>query len=184
MSAATQPRLHTAEDLERLSAEGHRYELMRGELIPMSPAGGRHGSATDRLASYSAHFVYENELGEGFAAETGFRLGSDPDTVLAPDWAFIRKERMPEDWPRGFMPGAPDLALETRSPDDSRRKVAEKIELWMSLGARVVWDLDPSKQRLAVHRAGTQAEVLGPDDTLTEPELLPGFSLLLGRVFR
>jgi Uma2 family endonuclease len=78
---------------------------------------------------------------------------------------------------------APDLVLETRSPNDSRRESAEKIALWLKFGVRVVWDLDPKREVLAVHRPGKPEERLGTDAVLAEPELLPGFSVPVRDLF-
>src|SRR5688572_2603706 len=130
-------RLYTAEDLERLSAEGLRYELMAGELRPMSPAGGEHGSLTKRLDHFLSTHVYEHGIGECFAAETGFLVARNPDTTLAPGWAFVASSRMPRPLPRGFVPVVPDVVLETRSPRDTSQAVGEKVTAWLRAGVRV-----------------------------------------------
>lgn len=186
MSAAaevlTEP-LVTAEDLERLSAEGHRCELVYGELIPMPPVGNEQGAKTNDLLVMVGFFVRQNKLGQGFTSETGFRLSRDPDTVLAPDWAFISQDRLSGPVDRSFGEIVPDLVLETRSPNDSKGEVAGKIALWLRFGARVVWDLDPVRRVLVVHRQDGTVTRLGPEDVLTEAELLPGFSLQLSQLF-
>src|SRR5438552_567911 len=123
MVAATKPDKHrpvyTAEDLERLSTLGFRYELMRGELIEMPPAGLLQGVYTQRLASRAEIFIEDQGLGDGVAAETGFRIHADPDTVFAPDFAFIAKGKLPSPIPKGFAALAPDVVLETRSPPET-----------------------------------------------------------------
>lgn len=174
----------TADDLERLSAAGYHYELLQGELHPMTPAGGEHGNSTGRLTTRLQVCVDDGDLGEYFVAETGFLIGHNPDTVLAPDWAFVRAERAPHPIPRGFLPLAPDLVLETRSPHDSAREVADKIRRWLDAGSQVVLDLDPAAQRLTVHRLGQEPETLGAGDTLRLADVLPGLSLPLRLVFR
>lgn len=119
-------RQYTEADLERLSAAGDRYELIRGELRPMSPAGVEHGFRTMRLNQLLTAFIFEHDLGECSAAETGFTVEQNPTTILAPDWAFVAKDRVPDPLPIGFLPLAPDIVLETRSPSDSRRWIDEK----------------------------------------------------------
>jgi len=173
----------TATDLERLSAEGRRFELIAGELQQMSPVGGKQGSASIDLGTEVNYYVRRGRLGRCFAAETGFLLAQDPDTVLAPDLAFIRRDRLPEVLPDGWVPREPDLVLETRSAHDSEREIREKVELWLSYGVQVVWDLDPKRRRLTLYRQGEAPEVLGPAEVLREPELLPGFSLALQELF-
>jgi len=175
-------RLVTASDLERLSWEGHRCELVGGELQEMSPVGGNQGAKTVRLIAQVVPFILEKQLGEPFTSETGFLLSRDPDTVLAPDFAFIRQGRLPGAVPESWVPVVPDLVLETRSAHDSEREIREKAELWLRYGVQVVWDLDPKRRRLTLYRQGEPPEVLGPADVLTEPGLLPGFSLNLNEV--
>ena len=103
----------TAEELLRLSTTGRRYELVKGELWEMPPAGGRHGSVAMRIGIILGSYVRENELGEVFAAETGFILRRDPDTVRAPDAAFVARERLPAgELPAGYLEMVPDLAVE------------------------------------------------------------------------
>ena len=91
---STAARLMTAEELIRLPRGRHRYELVKGELLTMSPGGEEHGAIIINLAAPLALHVKANNLGRVYGAETGFKLESEPDTVLAPDIAFIRRERL------------------------------------------------------------------------------------------
>ncbi len=141
MATATleNPAVHTAADLERLSAQGFRYELVRGELREGVLSGGLHGSATSRLSYYAGSVIMGGDLGTAFAAGTGFLVGRDPDTVLAPDFAFVATDQLPNPLPESYVPIVPDIVLETRSPNDTRREVADKVALWLELGVRLVW---------------------------------------------
>jgi Uma2 family endonuclease len=179
------PRVYTADDLLAMPSED-RYELFRGELIPMSPPpGALHGSVTSRLASRIAVFVDDNDLGECFTAETGFLLERDPDTVLAPDFAFVAKDRMPEALPeRGYIAVVPDLVVETRSPSDTAREAQLKADLWFALGAKVVWEIDPRTRVLTERRRGAPIRTVTVEETLSAEDLLPGFSLPMRRLFR
>src|SRR5690606_26347822 len=113
----------TAEELAVLVAQaddGRRYDLVAGELEVMSPAKPRHGRIVGRLTGPLEAHVRSHHLGEVFGAETGFLLAREPDTVRGPDVAFVRRERVQavgdtDDW----WPGAPDLAAEVLSPNDS-----------------------------------------------------------------
>ena len=176
-----EPEIYTQADLENLSEVGRRFELIRGELKLMIPAGADHGSVTvDLITEVNAH-VRRNNLGRGFTSETGFIVEETPRTILAPDYAFIVSARVLTPMPKGFMPVVPDLVLETRSPGDTAREVAAKVELWLEVGAREVWELNPRRQILTVYRPDTEPLALGADDNL-ESELLPGLSLELRRV--
>ena len=186
MSALTVPetRLYTADELFAMPSTA-RYELIQGELIPMPPPpGGEHGSKTISLSARVTVFVEDHDLGCCFAAETGFKIASNPDTVLGADFAFVLKERLPEGVPDKHVPLAPDLVMETPSPGDTKREVSSKVLLWLQAGTRVVWVLDPKASTLTVHRTGDPPQTLGPQDTLTAEDLFPGFTYSLARLFR
>jgi Uma2 family endonuclease len=179
-----QPRVYTAEDLLCLSAQEERFELIRGELREMAPPGGEHGLRTHKLARYAGNFIEEQELGVDFAAETGFLIAQNPDTVKAPDWAFLAKERLSGPIPRKYVPLVPDIVLETRSPNDTAQEVAQKVAEWLEAGVKIVWELDPMAQVLTVHRADREPLALQRSDTLYGEEVLPGFELWLEKIFR
>lgn len=175
-------RLYTADELLHMPSDA-RFELIRGELIPMPPSpGGEHGSKIERIGARAGVFVFDHNLGECFAAETGFRIHVDPDTVRAPDWAFIRKDRLSGPMTKNHVPIVPDIVLEVRSPDDSRREFAEKIDMWLGAGVKIVWALHPDEKLLVVHREHS-VRSLGSEDTLDGEEILPGFELPMHKVF-
>lgn len=183
MSLATQTRPMTAEELFALPETGVRRELLAGEVREMAPAGGEHGRLGQRLSVLLSGYVMEHGLGESFLAETGFVLSRDPDTVRAPDGAVILKERLPEPMPTGFVETIPDLVLEVASPSETHEAVMAKVGQWLDAGVKVVWVIWPEPRRLWVCRPGGDAQVLGPDDTLTCPDLVPGFEAPLCKVF-
>lgn len=156
--------------------------LIEGELIRMTPAGGEHGRITARLLGRIIQHVDSNRLGVVFTSETGFRLTRDPDTVLGPDIGFVRAERAAQARTRGYVPIAPDLAVETTSPTDRPAAMRKKREQWLSAGV-VLWWVDPPTQTLTLYHPGRDPQVLYPSDTLTGGQLLPGFSLPVGEIF-
>jgi len=174
-------RLYTAEDLTRLSAQGGRHELIRGVLRAMPPAGW--DRMTYDLSLYAGQHVKEHDLGRCFAAETGFLIERDPDTVLAPDWAFVAKERLAEPAPSGYGAVIPDLVLKTWSPHDRKSEIADKIGRWLQAGVRIVWELYPGSRTVTAHRRRAPSRRLEAEETLTGEEVLPGFSLPLRRLF-
>ena len=175
--------LHKAEDLERLSAQGFRYELVQGELREGVVSGGLHGSATSRLSYSVSSVIMGGDLGTAFAAGTGFLVGRTPDTVLAPDFAFVAKDRLPNPLPESYVPVVPDIVLETRSPNDTKQEVADKVALWLELGVRLVWELNPQTRVLAVHQNNQMPRFLGEGDTLDGGDVLPGLSVPISRLF-
>ncbi len=161
-----------------------RCELIRGELIRMPFAGAEHGSIVSNVGAALWAYVSRAGLGGVFAAGTGFHIAHDPDTVQAPDVAFVARERLPSPLPQGFFPGPPDLAVEVVSPDDRQGKVVGKVQNWLDAGCRLVWVVDPRRQTVSVHQSGSEPRILGLPDTLTGDPLLPGFSLAVADIFK
>ena len=182
MSATTQ--LITAEELFRMPDDGWRYELVKGELHKMSPAGSEHGAVVMNLGAPLGMHVKANNRGVVFGAETGFRLATDPDTVRAPDLAFVRRERIPATGiPKQFWPGAPDLAVEVLSPGDTVYEVEEKIAEWLAAGASAVWVLNPKRRTVTVHRSTDGPRTLSGDDEIDGEDVVPGFRCRVGDLF-
>jgi len=174
---SAQKTLLTAEELLRLPGTGYRYELVKGELIKMPPAGAEHGGVSIKIASRLNVYVEAHKLGAVFAAETGFWLRRDPDTVRAPDAAFLTQERLSEGrLPKGYFEGAPDLVVEVVSPNDTASEVQAKVEDWLRAGARLVWVVYPESRSVTVFRSWDDVRMLTSADTLTGDPVLPGFT--------
>jgi len=174
----------TADELLQLPRGKVRYELIKGELLTVSPAGSEHGSVTFRLSALIEQFISANGLGLGFGAESGFLIHRDPDTVLAPHIAFVRSERIPADGPpQGFWPGAPDLAVEVVSPGDTARHVNEKVAMWLQAGCAAVWVVNPRLKTVMVYRVGGTVETLTADQSLDGAPVLPGFRCHVSEIF-
>ena len=172
----------TADDLMRLQPPDMRAELVRGQMIVREPAGFRHGDVAMRIALDIGHFLRTNPIGRLVAAETGFVLSTNPDTVRAPDVAFIRHDRIPDPMPRGYARFAPDLAVEVLSPDDRAAEVSEKIVDWLKAGTQLVWIIDPDRRQARVHRANGTVLVVNESDSFDGEDVLPGFSCTLAEV--
>jgi Uma2 family endonuclease len=172
----------TAEQLFQAPDLG-RCELLRGELIMMSPAGSEHGMIVAEIAGILRDFVKPRALGVILGAETGFRVASNPDTVLAPDVAFIRADRVGAGLPKGFFPGPPDLAVEVLSPNDRAGEVFAKVQDWLNAGCEFVWLVDPKTQTVTVYGGDRKAIMLSSADVLTGGELLPGFNSPVAGIF-
>lgn len=178
---ATAQTITTAQQLLEAGDIGF-CELVRGELIMMSPAGFEHGDIGSAIVALLRTFVRKHRLGKVCGADTGFYIERNPDTVRAPDVAFVRKERIVGRITT-FFPGAPDLAVEVISPRDRRRDVEEKARMWLDTGCEVVWVVDPPKQTITVFSKTEQAKLFRLGETITCPSLLPGFALPLSEVF-
>jgi len=172
----------TAEELLRLNLPNKRTELVRGVLVVREPAGYQHGDVAMRLAAAIFTHVQARGLGRVFAAETGFTLARKPDTVRAPDVAFISTARLPDPPPRGFAELAPDLAVEVLSPDDRPGEVLAKVADWLNAGARLVWVVDPVRVLARVYRADGSESILDDPDALRGEDVLPGFEYPLSAI--
>lgn len=182
MSTHIQPT--TADELLRLPDDGKRRELIAGELREMTPAGHEHGRVTMRLAGPLSVFVEAHQLGAVYAAETGFLIAENPDTVRAPDIAFVSRSRLAQIFQtRGYFPGAPDLAVEVISPTDSYSDVESKVEQWLDAGSRMVVVADPRNRTVKVYRTITDITVLTAAGIFDGSDVVPGFKLPVGQMF-
>ena len=174
--------LLTAEHLLEMPDDGHRYELVRGELRKMPPSGHIHARIAGRVSSKLGHFAESKKLGEVYVADPGFLLGRDH--VRAPDAAFIRADRVTDTGDRpGFWPGAPDLAVEVISPRDTYSDVAEKALDWLEAGTRMVLVVDPRCRTVTVYRSASNIVVLSEDDAIDGADVVPGWRLPVREIF-
>ncbi len=182
MRKLTQP--VTADELFEMSADGVRRELVCGDVREMPPAGGEHGATTSRLHGRISWFVDQRALGFVFAAETGFVISRNPDTVRAPDCAFVRAESLRSGVPEKYVDVIPDLVVETVSPGDRRTTVAEKTAEWLAAGVRLVWIVDPSERTVTVHSPDRRSpRTLTSGQVLTGEGALPGFRLSVDEIW-
>ncbi|MDX6382635.1 MAG: hypothetical protein QOK48_208 [Blastocatellia bacterium] len=182
--SATLTKPVTAEELLDMPGDGYRYELIEGELRRMSPAGDEHGRVGMELAVPLGSHIKKNKLGKLYLAETGFLIKTNPDTVRAPDIAFVRMERF-ADAPeiKGYRVGAPDLAVEVVSPGDTVGEVEEKVAEWLAAGAGMVWVVSPKLHTVTDYRSLTEIVTLTEKDQLDGGEVVPGFQMNVAEIF-
>ena len=172
----------TSEQLARRSFPDKRTELVRGRLVVREPAKLRHGIVAARMLSAIAVYLDANPIGIVAAADTGFTLERNPDTVRAPDVTYIRADRVPTDEVVGFDELAPDLVVEVRSPGDRTRRIETKVRHWLSAGTLLVWQIDPRRRSGKVYRADGSVTALTEMDAFDGESVLPGFSVTLASV--
>lgn len=178
------PKILTAEDLMNLpTGMGERYELVEGELIRMSPAGGKHGAIANKIAGYIFLYLQKNPIGVGLTAETGYRTRGDDKTVRAPDYSFIRSEKIPaEGIPEGYLTIVPDLVVEVVSPHDKADEIDQKTQEWLNFGVPLVWVVYPKTHRILVFKQG-ETHVFKAEDTITGEAVLPDFRIRVDEFF-
>ena len=180
----------SAQDLWELPPDGQRHWLIEGALHTSALAGTDHGRHAMHLSIPLGAFIYRHGLGAVYAAETGFLLARDPDTVLAADLAFVRRDRVRPFGPKqpGYFPGHPDFAVEVVSPGDSAKEVADKVELWLAHKTHVVLTVVARRRHVTFHRPGAgpgqrQFQTLSEADQLTIDDLFPGWSMPVASLF-
>ena len=167
----------TLEEFLQSDLEG--YEYVKGELIPMPPTSVEHGRISVNLVLPLGLYVRENQLGDIYFPDTGFKVG---ERVLMPDVAFVSLARMPDD-PSKVFPNPPDLAVEVVSPSDAFRSVVRKALDYLEAGTKMVWIVEPTSQTVRVYRSETPIKVLGINDTLTGEDVVEGFSCQVAQLF-
>jgi Uma2 family endonuclease len=159
-----------------------RRELVDGEVIEMTPAGGVHGEITGKVYQKLTDHVGARRLGKVVVGDVGFVLAlpSDPERVRAPDVAFVSMGRLPDGrLPEGFLRGAPDLAVEVLSPSDNPVEVQQKVRDYLEAGARLVWVVAPRARTVTVYRPDGSARLVREPERLDGEDVLPGLGIPL-----
>ncbi len=180
---AVQEKLITADELLEQSAFEKGYELVKGTVVKMAPSGTEHFFLSAWIAHLLITHVVPNALGRVGGSEGGFLLATNPDAVRAPDVSFVAKARLTTPLPKGYFPGAPDLAVEIVSPSDRASDIHSKVLDYLDAGTRLVWVVYPDTKTTTVHQAGAGAVTLGIGDELDGGDVLPGFKLPAHEVF-
>lgn len=165
----------TAAEVERPSLPGKQVELVRGRLVVREPPGTRHGAIAANLVYYLSDFARRQGAGIVLAQDTGFKIAADPDTVRAPDVAFLARERTSQIPERGYAELAPDLVVEIVSPGDAPAELLAKVADWLAAGSRLVWVIDPERAEARIYRKDGSLSVLPKNGTLDGEDVLPGF---------
>jgi len=174
--------LMTADELLRTHLPDKHVELVRGVLVVREPAGFRHGAVSATLTKLLALHVDTERLGRVLAAETGFKVAADPDTVRAPDVAFISRERLPDPEPLGYPALAPDLVVEVLSPGDRPGETLAKVGDWLNAGSRLVWVVDPGRREARVYRQDGSETLITERAVLSGEDVVPGFACSLASI--
>jgi len=182
--ARTSRRRLSLQEFENLDDDGfYRHELVHGMLVREAPPNAEHGWLCARLVRLLDEFVERTKAGV-VLVESGFVLTADPPTIRAPDIAFVDRSRTAGGFPqRAYIQGAPDLAIEIRSPSNRAARISDKVRDYLEAGSKLVWVVDPYARSVVVHRPGADARVLGSGDELDGAEVLPDFRLRVIRIF-
>ncbi len=178
-------RLMTAKELALVPDDGYEYELVRGELRRMPPAGWNHGRFCGRIAR--PFFAYEDEtkLVTVVPNDTGFRLTHNPDTVRGPDIAVVFNSEIPLNFEGTYQEIAPAIAAEVGSPSEQQTEIEEKIDDYRRAGVRLILYFFPATRTVWVDGAGRDRVILGETDVIDCSDVLPGFPpISIADIFR
>jgi Uma2 family endonuclease len=181
---STAIKLMTADELLGLPKLGELYELIRGELRSMTPAGFEHGAVeVNLLVSLTLH-ARTHDLGLVVGGDTGFQIERDPDTVRSANVAFVAKARLESlGITTKYFPGAPDAAAEVISPNDRMNEVDDKVQQWLDAGCRLVWVINPRRREVIVYSHTAKPAILTEDDALDGQDVVPGFRMVVKDLF-
>jgi Uma2 family endonuclease len=170
----------TAEEFGNLPDSPDRHELIKGELLTMPSPKPLHGRVVANLAIILGQHIKANRLGVVYA-ESGYKLESDPDTVLGPDASFVSKERI-DQAEDAYYEGPPDLATEVLSPGDRRGYIERKLALYLETGTRSVWLVDPPRRTIEIVSSLDNRRMLHETDELVD-DTVPGFRVKVSDIF-
>ena len=173
----------TAEQLPGIAMPGKSVELVRGFLVVRKPNSTRHGLVAARVTHLVADHVIRHGLGV-VVQHAGFKIESDPDTVRAPDVAFVARSRDAEIPATGFAPFAPDFVAEVVSPTSRPGDVLSKVGQWLDAGTKLVWVIDPTRQKAIVYRENGDVTFVRPDGVLRGEPVLSDLTCWLADVLR
>ncbi len=175
----------TDEAFIALPDDGHRYEIVDGELVDMGNSGAKHGFIAIVLSSALFPVVMTQKLGALFDSSTAFKMKNG--NKRSPDIAFVSKERLHgmDDLPDGFLEGSPDLVVEILSPGNTVEEIHDKLVEYFDNGARLAWIVHPKESYVLVYRCAQEPDrLLKSVEFLEGEDLLPGFSLPIANLFQ
>lgn len=177
-------RITAADFLQHPAADGPS-ELVHGEIRVLAPAGGRHGGIAANVFLALSMYVVPRALGRCFTDGTGFALPPSDDVVRSPDAAYVLAGRLPDDTlPDGWIPIAPDFAVEVLSPSESHSDVMEKLDDYFAGGTTLAWVVDSRRRGVEVHAAGQPVRWVAWGAVLDGAPVLPEFRVAVAELFK
>ncbi|MEG4283886.1 Uma2 family endonuclease [Microcoleus sp. A006_D1] len=178
-------KIWTDAEFMALNRDGHRYEIVNGELIDMGNSGAKHGYVCSILMILLGGYVHIQKLGAMFDSSTAFKMKSG--NKRSPDVSFMAKQRLQglDELPDGYLEGAPDLAVEILSPSNTVEEIHNKLVEYFENGARLVWVIHPKEQYVLVYRSAQSPDrLLKSADSLDGEDIVPDFTLAVAELFQ
>lgn len=183
MTLSTEKQVWTDEEFMALAKEGHRHELVNGEIVEMGNSGMEHGYVACILVAVLTTFVQQNKLGAVCDSSTAFTLKNG--NKRSPDISFVSRERLKglKRPPRGFFQGSPDLAVEILSPGNTVEEIHEKIVEYFANETQLVWVIHPDEKYVLVYHAPEPDRFLRAGDRLDGEDVVSGFTMPVADLF-
>jgi Uma2 family endonuclease len=183
MTISTDKKVWTDAEFMALPRDGHRYELVDGELIDVGNSGMEHGGIGSWLGGILAIHVRQHKLGIVCDSSTAFTLKTG--NKRSPDVSFVARERLQglKRPPRGFFQGSPDLAVEILSPCNTIEEIHAKIVEYFENDTRLVWVIHPDERYVLVYHSPEPDRFLRSGDALDGEAIVPGFSMAVAELF-
>lgn len=180
---APKPKLLTADEFFDRYGNGG-YELIDGVATEVPMPGFKHGKVAIKVGVELELYVRGNPIGHVAGNDTLFQLRRGPDTLRGPDVLFVSYAKQPAgDVPDGPLAVIPELVFEVRSPSDPWTEVFEKMLDYLKAGVSVVVILDPKTRSASVFRPNDLQDTFQADQLLTIPDVLPGFAVVVSKLF-
>jgi Uma2 family endonuclease len=163
---------------------GDRAELVKGEVREVPMPFPKHGKICSRIGRFLDEYAETHACGHVMTNDSFVQTRSNPDTVRGPDICYYSYERLPKGKvPEGFLPVVPDLVVEVKSPSDGWGELFVKVGEYLQAGIRVVIILDSPTATASVYRPDELQQIFHNSDVVVVPDVLPGFSVPLSRLF-
>lgn len=185
LETPAEKKIWTDAEFMALDRDGHRYEIVNGELIDRGNLGAKNGYICSSLMSLLGGYVRIQNLGAMFNSSTAFKMKLG--NKRSPDISFMAKERLQglDEMPDGFLEGAPDLAVEILSPSNTVEEIDSKLVEYFENGSRLVWVVNPKQKYVLVYRSAEEPDrLLKSADSLDGEEIVPGFTLPISDLFQ
>lgn len=183
MTIATGPKILTDQEYMALPEQEGRYEFINGEVINIGNSGMEHGHIALFLGGAIEFYVRSKKLGITCDSSTAFTLKSG--NKRSPDVSFVGRDRLQglKRLPKGFFQGAPDLAVEVISPNNTFEELYSKLVEYFANGCRLAWVVNPDEQSVLVYRHPQPDRLLKMSDTLSGEDVIPGFEMPVAELF-
>jgi Uma2 family endonuclease len=178
---ALREKLYTLDEfhafVERPENNNRLFELINGEIVEKVTS-----FTPSKIAARIVRFIGNFSDGIGYVTGADGSYILSPAYEVMPDVGYISKERLPQE-PERAVEGPPDLAVEVKSPTDSKRELRQKAEVYLRFGTKIVWLVFPDEQRVEVYVPDDDVREFDMNGTLDGGEVLPGFALPVSQIF-